>query len=78
MFPTTSWSWLQNQQELHARVDMMKREYGKCEACLFLHDLRHKINITEDSEEIKRVLSVLEDSKLSYLKQFRKLEKDIK
>lgn len=39
---------------------MMKREYGKCEAYLFLHELRHKIHITEDREEIKRVVKLLE------------------
>ena len=39
---------------------MMKREYGKCEAYRFLHELRDKIHITEDKEEIKRVVKLLE------------------
>ena len=69
MFRTTSWSWLQNQQELNARIDMMKREYGKCEAYRFLHELRHKIHITEDKEEIKRVVKLLEKATKSEEKE---------
>ncbi len=39
---------------------MMKREYGKCEAYWFLHELRDKIHLTGDKEEIKRIVKLLE------------------
>ena len=39
---------------------MLKRQYGKCEAYWFLHELRDKIHFTGNKEEIKRIVKLLE------------------
>lgn len=41
---------------------MRKREYGKCEAYWFLHELRDKIHFTGNKQEIKRIVKLLESA----------------